>query len=82
MLLHQRPDDCGGGKIVDTAGALVTSDEAETADFTVDHEGMDFGGSLCTTAFAAVGTLATRSNTAIKRTHRLARCDLDFTCES
>jgi hypothetical protein len=82
ILLHQRPGDVGGGVIVDVTGARVICDEAETAAFNVVHEGMDFGGSLCATAFAIVGTLATRSDAVIKRTHRLAGCDLNFTIQS
>ena len=78
MLFHQRPDDCGGGKIVDAAGALVTSDEVETAAFTADHEGMDFGGSLCARAFAAIGKPVTKSDTTVKQRSVRARCGLNF----
>lgn len=82
MLLHQSSEDFGGGEIVDAAGARVICDEADTAAFSVVHDGMDFGGSLCATAFAAIGRLATKSDTTVKRTNRLARCRPNFTSES
>jgi hypothetical protein len=82
ILFHQRPGHCGEGKIVDEAGALVTSDEAETAAFSVAHEGMDFGGSLCATAFAAMGKPVTKSDTTVKQRSFRARCGLNFMKES